>query len=198
MTEKFIGKYYDSRLEKEVDFEYIKELTMKQKIDFVNNVLETLFQNDYYYSIIKDELINIMLINSFTNIFIMDEDFSFTINNIDEFLSNTNAVDVLLEEIPSELIKELHDVIDKNIIYKTGINENSLSTVFSSLLKTIEEKVSVFDMEGLANTLKEFGDITNNFSQEEIMNLYTKTADFKKNYEGVIQSKNKEIRNLKK
>lgn len=180
MTEKFIGKYYDSRLEKEVDFEYIKELTMKQKIDFVNNVLETLFQNDYYYSIIKDELINIMLINSFTNIFTMDEDFSFTISNIDEFLSNTNAVDVLLEEIPSELIKELHDVIDKNIIYKTGINENSLSTVFSSLLKTIEEKVSVFDMEGLANTLKEFGDVTNNFSQEEIMNLYTKTADFKK------------------
>lgn len=193
----YVNSYYNSELDKEVEFEYTIALTLKQKTTFVNNVLEVLFQNDYCYSIIKNEIINIMIIDSFTNIFKTDEDFDYSLNKIDEFLSNTNVLDVLRKEIPSELIKELTDVIDRNIAYKTGVNENDLSTVLSSLLKTIEDKISDFDVNELTTTLKEFSNITDGLSQEKILDLYTKTDAYKKNYENVVQSKNEEIRKLK-
>lgn len=194
----YVNSYYNSKLDKEVEFEYTIALTLKQKTTFVNNVLEVLFQNDYCYSIIKNEIINIMIIDSFTNIFKTDEDFDYSLNKIDEFLSDTNVIDVLRKEIPSELIKELTDVIDRNIAYKTGVNENDLSTVLSSLLKTIEDKISDFDVNELTTTLKEFSKITDGLSQEKILDLYTKTDAYKENYENVVQSKNEEIRKLKK
>lgn len=197
MNEVYVGKYYDSKLEKEVEFEYVKKLTMRQKVDFVNNVLEVLFQNDYCYSIIKNEIVYIMLIDTFTNILKTDEDFGYKLNEIEEFLSNTNAIDVLLKEIPSAYIRELDEVIDENIAYKTGINKDNLSTAFSSLLRTIENKVSDFDMNELTTTLKELGDMTSGLSQETLMDLYTKTDAYKENYENVVQSKNEEIRKLK-
>lgn len=193
----YVNSYYNAKLDKEVEFEYTTALTLKQKTTFVNNVLEVLFQNDYCYSIIKKEIIDIMIVNSFTNILKTDEDFDFSLNEIEDFLSDTNVMDILLKEIPSDLIKELTDVIDKNITYKTGVNESNLSTALSSLLRTVEEKVSDFDINELTTTLKEFGDITNNLSQEDIVNLYTKTDAYKKNYEEVLQSKNEEIRKLK-
>ena len=193
----YLNSYYNSKLDKEVEFEYTKTLTLKQKTTFVNNVLEVLFQNDYCYSIIKNEIINFMIIDSFTNIFKIDEDFDYSLNKIDEFLSDTNVIDVLRKEIPSELIKELTDVIDRNIAYKTGVNENDLSTVLSSLLKTIEDKISDFDVNELTTTLKEFSKITDGLSQEKILDLYTKTDAYKENYENVVQSKNEEIRKLK-
>ena len=62
------GKYYDNKLEKEIDFEYCTELTLQEKVDFINNVLQVLFQNDYYYSILKQNIFDFMLINFFTKI----------------------------------------------------------------------------------------------------------------------------------
>lgn len=191
------SKYYDSELEKGVEFEYTKELTIQQKVNFVNNVLGVLFSNDYCYSIIKNEVIDIMLVDAFTNILKTDEDFRYTLNDINKFLSTTNVVDILMEEIHPSLYEELVTAIDENISYKTGVDRNGLSTAFSSLLRTIEKKVASFDVDELTNTLKQFGNVASGLSQEEIMDLYTKTDAYKKNYEETLQSKNEEIRTLK-
>lgn len=199
-NEIYSAKYYDSKLEKEVDFEYVKTLTPQQKITFLNNVLTVLFQDDYCYSIIRDEVIDFMIVDSFTNILKADEDFDYSLNAINEFLNNTNVTDVLLfgeEHINYKLVESLIDAVDLNIAYKTGVNKNDLSTAFSSLLKTIEKKVNSFDVNELSDTLKEFGKITDGFSAEKIMDLYTKTDAFKKNYEETLQNKNEEIRSLK-
>ena len=195
--EVYEGTYYDNRLERTVDFEYMTELTAQQKINFVNNVLEVIFSNDYCYSIIKNEVIDIMLVDTFTNILKTDEEFDYKLNAIDEFLDNTNVVDIIRENINPRLYEELVDAIDENISYKTGIDRNGISTALSSLLKTVEKKVSDFNIESLNDALKELGDITNGFSEEKIMELYTKTDAYKKNYEETLQSKNEEIRTLK-
>lgn len=195
--EVYEGTYYDNRLERTVDFEYTTELTAQQKVNFVNNVLEVIFSNDYCYSIIKDEIIDIMLVDTFTNILKTDEDFDYKLNAIDEFLSNTNVVDIIRENINPHLYEELVDAIDENISYKTGIDRNGISTAVSSLLKTIENKVSAFDVDELTNILKEFSGLTDNLSEEKIMELYTKTDAYKKNYEETINAKNEEIRKLK-
>ena len=47
------SKYYDSKLEKEIDFKYRTELTLQQKVSFVNFVLGVIFDDDYCFSIIK-------------------------------------------------------------------------------------------------------------------------------------------------
>lgn len=198
MNTVYSGKYYDNELEKEIEFKYYKEISLSKKLDFVNNVLDVLFQNNYCYAVIRNELFDIMLVDSFTDVFLEEEDFTFTINEIDKFLSKTNVVDILKKEINSTLLKELSDAIDINIAYKTGVNLNSISTSFSSLLKTIEEKVSNFNVDELTNTLKEFANMTDGLSQEKIIELYTKSDKYKKNYKGTLNNKNKQIRELKK
>ena len=192
------SKYYDSKLEKEIDFKYRTELTLQQKVSFVNFVLGVIFDDDYCFSIIKNEVFDIALIYMFTDVFKYDEDFTFSLNNIDEMLNTTNVIEILKKEIDNDLINDLNEVIDINIAYKTGVNVNSISTSFSSLLKTIENKVSDFDVDEFSNTLKKFGDITNGMSPDKIIELYTKTDAYKKNYKGTLSTKNKQIRELKK
>ena len=192
------SKYYDSKLEKEIDFKYRTELTLQQKVSFVNFVLGVIFDDDYCFSIIKNEVFDIALIYMFTDVLQYEEDFTFSLNNIDEMLNTTNVIEILKKEIDNDLIKNLNEVIDINIAYKTGVNVNSISTSFSSLLKTIENKVSDFDVDEFSNTLKKFGDITNGMSPDKIMELYTKTDAYKKNYKGTLSTKNKQIRELKK
>ena len=194
----YSSKYYDSKLEKEIDFKYRTELTLQQKVSFVNFVLGVIFDDDYCFSIIKNEVFDIALIYMFTDVLKYDEDFTFSLNNIEEMLNTTNVIEILKKEIDNDLIKDLNEVIDINIAYKTGINVNSISTSFSSLLKTIENKVSDFDVDEFSNTLKKFGDITNGMSPDKIMELYTKTDAYKKNYKGTLSTKNKQIRELKK
>ena len=194
----YSSKYYDSKLEKEIDFKYRTELTLQQKVSFANFVLGVIFDDDYCFSIIKNEVFDIALIYMFTDVFQYDEDFTFSLNNIDEMLNTTNVIEILKKEIDNDLIKDLNEVIDINIAYKTGVNVNSISTSFSSLLKTIENKVSDFDVDEFSNTLKKFGDITNGMSPDKIMELYTKTDAYKKNYKGTLSTKNKQIRELKK
>ena len=194
----YSSKYYDSKLEKEIDFKYRTELTLQQKVSFVNFVLGVIFDDDYCFSIIKNEVFDIALIYMFTDVLQYDEDFTFSLNNIDEMLNTTNVIDILKKEIDNDLIKDLNEVIDINIAYKTGVNVNSISTSFSSLLKTIENKVSDFDVDEFSNTLKKFGDITNGMSPDKIMELYTKTDAYKKNYKSTLSTKNKQIRELKK
>ena len=192
------SKYYDSKLEKEIDFKYRTELTLQQKVSFVNFVLGVIFDDDYCFSIIKNEVFDIALIYMFTDVLQYEEDFTFSLNNIEEMLNTTNVIEILKNEIDKDLIKDLNEVIDINIAYKTGVNVNSISTSFSSLLKTIENKVSDFDVDEFSNTLKKFGDITNGMSPDKIMELYTKTDAYKKNYKGTLSTKNKQIRELKK
>ena len=192
------SKYYDSKLEKEIDFKYRTELTLQQKVSFVNFVLGVIFDDDYCFSIIKNEVFDIALIYMFTDVLKYDEDFTFSLNNIEEMLNTTNVIEILKKEIDNDLIKDLNEVIDINIAYKTGVNVNSISTSFSSLLKTIENKVSDFDVDEFSNTLKKFGDITNGMSPDKIIELYTKTDAYKKNYKGTLSTKNKQIRELKK
>ena len=194
----YSSKYYDSKLEKEIDFKYRTELTLQQKVSFANFVLGVIFDDDYCFSIIKNEVFDIALIYMFTDVLQYDEDFTFSLNNIEEMLNTTNVIEILKNEIDKDLIKDLNEVIDINIAYKTGVNINSISTSFSSLLKTIENKVSDFDVDEFSNTLKKFGDITNGMSPDKIMELYTKTDAYKKNYKGTLSTKNKQIRELKK
>ena len=192
------SKYYDSKLEKEIDFKYRTELTLQQKVSFVNFVLGVIFDDDYCFSIIKNEVFDIALIYMFTDVLQYEEDFTFSLNNIEEMLNTTNVIEILKKEIDNDLIKDLNEVIDMNIAYKTGVNVNSISTSFSSLLKTIENKVSDFDVDEFSNTLKKFGDITNGMSPDKIIELYTKTDAYKKNYKSTLSTKNKQIRELKK
>ena len=194
----YSSKYYDSKLEKEIDFKYRTELTLQQKVSFVNFVLGVIFDDDYCFSIIKNEVFDIALIYMFTDVLQYEEDFTFSLNNIEEMLNTTNVIEILKKEIDNDLIKDLNEVIDINIAYKTGVNVNSISTSFSSLLKTIENKVSDFDVDEFSNTLKKFGDITNGMSPDKIMELYTKTDAYKKNYKSTLSTKNKQIRELKK
>lgn len=191
------AKYYDSELEKEVDFQYCTELNLQEKVDFINNVLQVLFQNDYYYSILKQKVFDFMLINFFTNVIKNEEEFDMTLIKMDNIVMNTTIIDVIYDKVDKNLIQELYDAIDVNIEYKTGIHKDELSTTFSNLLNSIEEKVNEFDIKGLAKTLKKFGDVTDGMKPEKIMDLYTKTDTYKKNYKKTISSKNKQIRELK-
>ena len=191
------AKYYDSELEKEVDFQYCTELNLQEKVDFINGVLQVLFQNDYYYSILKQKVFDFMLINFFTNVIKNEEEFDLTLIKMDNIVINTTIIDVIYDKVDKNLIQELYDAIEVNIEYKTGIHKDELSTTFSSLLKELNDKVSNLDIENLVSSLGKLGDISNNATLDKILDAYTKTDAYKKNYQKTLRNKNKEIRQLK-
>ena len=191
------AKYYDSELEKEVDFQYCTELNLQEKVDFINGVLQVLFQNNYYYSILKQKVFDFMLINFFTNVIKNEEEFDLTLIKMDDIVINTTIIDVIYDKVDKNLIQELYDAIEVNIEYKTGIHKDELSTTFSNLLKELNDKVSNLDIENLVSSLSKLGDISNNATLDKILDAYTKTDAYKKNYQKTVRNKNKQIRELK-
>ena len=138
-----------------------------------------------------------MLINFFTNVIKNEEEFDLTLIKMDNIVINTTIIDVIYDKVDKNLIQELYDAIEVNIEYKTGIHKDELSTTFSSLLKELNDKVSNLDIENLVSSLGKLGDISNNATLDKILDAYTKTDAYKKNYQKTLRNKNKEIRQLK-
>ena len=49
----------------------------------------------------------------------------------------------------------------------------------------------------MVGSLSKLGDLSSNFTVDKILDAYTKTDAYKKNYQKTLRNKNKEIRQLK-
>lgn len=187
-------------------FNFVTDLSVSEKLTFVNSIVDIVVDEDNYNSIIKDLMFDYMIISIFTDV---DMSFIKTIDNngnrtfnidlLEEFLLETNIVDIVKANAFPALFYELDRAIDLNIEYKTGIGKNTLNEALTSLTNTIEKKVNDFDMSSIdLNKMSEmiqlFTNMSNEFTPENVVKAYTQSDIFKKNMADIEKSRENRIK----
>lgn len=187
MIEKKNGVYtYNNET---FNFDFTTGLTLSKKVTFVNSIVNTVV-SDNYNSLIRDMMFDHMIIQMFTNVgnfyFKNTDD---TISAIEQFLEETNIVDIVKANMNFGLIDELNIAVDKAIEYKTGIHPSPIADSISSLMSTIEKKVNEVDLTSMMEMAQKFANMTGEFTPESVMNAYMNSDLHKNNLEEIEEAK---------
>lgn len=170
------------------NFIFATDLSAFNKMIFVKSVVETVVSDNNYNSIIKDLIFDFNIIRVFTDVdtyFVnVKDDDGNTINPIipiEEFLEETNIVDIVKKNMRIGLLDELNDAVNKSIQYLTGIHTNPISESIASLINTIEKKVSEVDLDSMMDMVHKFANMTEDFTMENLINKYMESDAHKKN-----------------
>lgn len=185
-----------TRNNEEIEFAYKINPTMSQKIEFVSAVVDTVVGDDYYYPMLKDMIFDFHLVNFFTDAF--DNSSSFTIDEIEEFLNETDVADILKINIDFDLLTELYDSVDKAIEYKTGIHISPIEDAIKSLLDTVERKFRDIDVDSMIGMAKVFGKLQGDITPDKMLEAYANSDIFKKQHDDVVESQAKRDAVMKK
>ena len=164
-----------------VNFNFSTNLRAVDKVRFVNNVTN-MIASDNYNIVIKDMIFDLYIIDTFTDI-----DLTFineskdTISEIEDFLANTNIIDIVVANMEEGLLDELRYATNKNIDYQTGIHDNPISDALASLLNTIQFKIKNVDIDEISKFIQTMNGISGDFTPEKMIEAYTNTDAFKNN-----------------
>lgn len=186
--------------EESCTFEFTTDLSISEKLIFVNSVVDTVVDENNYNSIIKDTMFDYMVIKVFTDVntsFLKTTDENGNaITNIDlleDFLLETNIVEIVKANAFPTLFDELNKAVDKAIEYRTGIHPSPLNEAIASLINALEKKVNEFDMSGAMEMAQKFAGMTGNLTVDNVVNAYITSDVHKKNLEEIAKSKKNEI-----
>ena len=189
-----IGTYF--RNDETYNFNFATDLSAFEKTVFVRTVVDTLVSDDAYDSIIRDMIFDFAIVMLFTDI---DTSFTKVVDDdgeeisalipIEQFLEETNVVDIVKTNMEVGLLDELNNAVDKSIEYRTGIHPSPIADSIASLLSVLEKKVAEFDMGGMMEMAQKFVGMTGELTPESIVNAYIDSDMHKKNLEEIAESK---------
>lgn len=189
MKETKLGAYV--RNDETFEFEFITNLTASEKITFINSIVDTIV-GDNYNSLIRDIMFDNMVIQLFTDVggfYYKDADDK--IDAIEQFLDETNIVDIVKANMEDGLLEELNNAVDKAIEYRTGIHPSPIADSIASLLSTLERKINEVDLVSAMEMAKKFASISGKFTPESVVNAYVNSSLHQKNLEEVADNKGK-------
>lgn len=178
------------------NFDFATDLSAYRKMMFVNYVVNSIVDDDGYDSIVRDLIFDFGLVSICTDIdtsFInaVDED-----NNpinpiifIEQFLEETNVVDIIKANMEVGLLEELNKAVDKSIEYRTGIHPSPIADSFASLLSTLERKINEVDLDKMMSMAQKFAGMTDEPTLDNIVNVYMNSDIHKENLEEVAKAK---------
>lgn len=185
------------------NFDFATDLSAYDKTIFVRTVVDTLVDDTTYDSIIRDMIFDFAIIMRFTDI---DTSFTKTLDDdgneisalisIEQFLEETDVVDIVKANMKIGLLDELNKAVDLSIRYRTGIHPNPIADSLASLISTLEKKVNEFDMGSMMDMAQKFAGMTGELTPESIMNAYINSDIHKSNLEEIAESK-KDTKNKK-
>lgn len=162
-----------------IPFNFYTKLRAVDKIKFINAVCDTLIDTNYY-SVIRDLVFDFQIVNVFTDVVVPElQDSPSPISIIEEFLDDTNIVEIVKANVDKKLIAELEKAVDENIEYRTGIHKNTLEDALTSLLHTVEQKINDVDTEGMMEMAMKLNSISDELTPERILQAYSETDMFK-------------------
>lgn len=184
------GAYF--RNEESFNFNFYTELSVADKMKFVNSVVDLVVDDKNYNSVIRQLIFDFFVIDVFTDIDTSELKLSpHFLDDVEKFLEETNIIDVVKANAAPTLFEELNKAVDKSIEYLTGIHHNILNESLSSLVKTLENKINGIDLDSMANMAKIFTEITDEFTTDNIVNAYMKSDIHKDNLSEIEESKKK-------
>lgn len=180
-NEMTIGTYNHNG--EDMQFNFYTSISAYEKLNFVDSVVDIIVGDDSYNYVIKDMIFNFNVIRFFTDVDLSEiTGAENSIDAIEEFLENTNIIDIVLANAEPGVIGELMEAVELNIEYKTGIHVNPISASLSSLLNTIEKKVEGIDLDSMLGLAESMSGISGELTPEKILDAYAKTDIFKKNW----------------
>ena len=190
-----IGTYVKG--EEMYNFNFYTDLSAFDKLIFVNQVVDTLIDDYHYESIIRDLIFDFSIITVFTDVdtdFVnaMDDDGNVInpIIPIEQFLEETDIVDIVKANMRDGIIDELNKAVNQSIEYRTGIYTNPLNEALASLVNTLEKKVNEIDLESAMGMAQLFTEMTEDFTVENAVNAYMNSDFHKKNLAEIEEAKN--------
>lgn len=189
-----MGAYFHN--DEAYNFEFATDLSAYRKMMFVNYVVNSLVDDDRYDSIVRDLIFDFGLVSIMTDIntsFInaVDDDGN-TINPIifiEQFLEETNVVDIVKANMEVGLLEELNDAVNKSIEYRTGIHPSPIADSLASLLSTLERKINEVDTDSMMGMAQKFSGMIGNLTPESVVNAYINSDMHKQNMEEIEESK---------
>lgn len=180
------------RGEKIVDFNFGTDLSIADKQRFVNSVVGLVVNDETkkYNSILRDLIFDFYIVDILTDVDTSElKESSFFVNDVEQFLEETNIVDIVKSNASPLLFDELNNAVDKSIEYITGIHTNPLGEALASLVNTLEKKINEFDMGSMMDMAQKFVGMTGDFTVDNVVNAYMNSDLHKKNLEEIAESK---------
>lgn len=171
------------------DFGFVTSLSASEKISFINSIVDTVVSNNYY-TVIRDMLFDFAIIRTFTDFdttFVKNSDSM--IDTIEQFLDETNIVDVVKANMSVGLLEELNKSVDKAIEFRTGIHPSPLNDALASLLSTLEKKVNEFDMGSMMGMAQKLTGMTDEFNLDNLVKAYMNSETHKNNLVEIEEAK---------
>ena len=172
------------------NFNFGTSLSIADKAKFVNSVVSLVVSDENYNLVIKDLVFDFYTIDFLTDIDITELKQSPTfLNDVEQFLEETNIVDIVKANMVNGLLEELEKAVNKSIEYRTGIHPSSLGEALASLVSTLEKKVNEIDLGSAMDMVQKFTGMTGELTPESLVNAYINSDMHKNNLEEIVESK---------
>lgn len=173
------------------NFNFYTGLSAANKLKFVNSVVGVLVDESHYNSVIRDLIFDFYIVDIMTDIdtakLAASESF---LDDVEEFLEETNVVEIVKANASPLLLDELNGAVDKSIQYLTGIHSNPLGDAVANLIYAIENKINEVDLDSLIGMAQKFANMTEDFTLENAVNAYMNSDVHKSNLAEIIEYKN--------
>ena len=188
MKNVMMGTYFKG--EETHNFNFGTDLSIADKQRFVNAVASLVVNDIYYNSVIRDLIFDYFIVELFTDIDTTElKDGSSFVADVEQFLNETNIVDIVKVNMKVGLLDELNKAVDRSIEYITGIHTNPLGEALASLVNTLEKKVNECDLDSAMKMAQKFAEMTGKLTPESVVNAYIDSDMHKKNLEEIAESK---------
>ena len=175
-----------------IDFNFSTDLSIADKQKFVNSVVSLVINDETkkYNSIIKDLVFDFYIIDFLSDIDTTElKESIFFIKDVEQFLDETNIVDIIKANMKVGLLEELNKAIDLNIQYITGIHPNPLNEALASLVNTLEKRVKEVDLDSAMKMAQKFAGMVGELTPESVVDAYINSDMHKKNLEEIEEAK---------
>ena len=190
------GTYINYTNDESYNFNFATDLSAYRKMMFVNYVVNSIVDDDIYDSIVRDLIFDFGLVSIMTDIDIsfinQTDDDGNAINPIifiEQFLEETNVVDIVKANMEIGLLDELNKAVNKSIEYRTGIHPSPIADSLASLLSTLEKKINEVDLSSAMEMAQKFAGITDEFNMDNLVKAYMESDVHKANLEEIAEVK---------
>lgn len=178
------------RGDKFINFNFGTSLSTAEKLRFVNSIVDILVDEGHYNSVIRDLVTDFYIVDIFTDVDTVElKQSPKFVNDVEQFLEETNIVDIVKANASPTLFDELNKAIDNSIEYLTGIHTNPLNDALASLVSMLEKKLNEFDMASMMDMAQKFSAIAGELTPEKVVNAYIDSDLHKNNLEEIAESK---------
>lgn len=172
------------------NFNFRIDLSVAEKLRFVNSVVDLVVDETRYNSVIRDLIFDFYIVDIMTDVDTKElKDSLAFLNDVEDFLLSTNIVEIVKANAFPTLFDELNTAVDKSIAYLTGIHPSPLSDALSSLLSTLEKKINEVDLDSMMGMAQKLASMTGEFTPDSIVNAYMNSDMHKKNLDEIAEAK---------